>query len=368
LKQPAARGRAYADIANAYRTLQRYDRAGEAYDSAVVFDRQAGLAASALRNRIWIAEVLADQGHLVAAESVHRETLAEARLIHGTQSAETAGELARLGDVLVGEGHVEDGERLLRESIVAYERLLARHDPKVSPTSIAGVQLALVRVLTSFDYVRLPQALAQAESIALMALATEIRVRSDSSPLVAGYYSWLARVQHRRGNPAGEQMLRAAHDRHRELWGEEHLRLDVERHALAEMALDRGALARADSLYRGIVERARSRAVRPEGLDSVLMGLGRVRLESGKFAAADTLLREALEWRQRIIPPGDPRIAEAQALLGAALAKQRRYHEAEPLLRAALPIVEKRWGDADRRTLTVRTALEQIQRGAPGAR
>jgi hypothetical protein len=58
-------------------------------------------------------------------------------------------------------------------------------------------------------------------------------------------------------------------------------------------------------------------------------------VERGAAADVEWMVRRALEVRQRNFPAGHWRIAEAQALLGASLAAQRRYDEAEPLMVAA---------------------------------
>jgi len=47
------------------------------------------------------------------------------------------------------------------------------------------------------------------------------------------------------------------------------------------------------------------------------------------------MMRRALAVRERSLPAGHWRIAEAQALLGASLAAQRRADEAELLMKAA---------------------------------
>ena len=44
------------------------------------------------------------------------------------------------------------------------------------------------------------------------------------------------------------------------------------------------------------------------------------------------MLSRALEARQRLYPAGDWRVAQVQSLLGAALAAERRVHDAEALM------------------------------------
>jgi hypothetical protein len=63
--------------------------------------------------------------------------------------------------------------------------------------------------------------------------------------------------------------------------------------------------------------------------------LARLQIARGESAMVEATLRQILEARQRLYPSSDWRIAETQALLGAALMEQSRLAEAEPLLIAA---------------------------------
>jgi hypothetical protein len=54
-------------------------------------------------------------------------------------------------------------------------------------------------------------------------------------------------------------------------------------------------------------------------------------LSEGKFAESEPLAREALQFNQKKQPDGWQRF-RAESLLGASLAGQKRYGEAEPLL------------------------------------
>jgi hypothetical protein len=62
------------------------------------------------------------------------------------------------------------------------------------------------------------------------------------------------------------------------------------------------------------------------------LNLARVQIARGRGAAAEPALRHVLEIRERLLDPGDWRIAQSKSLLGASLLAQRRYADAEPLL------------------------------------
>jgi hypothetical protein len=92
------------------------------------------------------------------------------------------------------------------------------------------------------------------------------------------------------------------------------------------------------------------------------LDLARVRIGRGGAADVESLTRPALEVRQRIYPAGHWRIAEAQALLGASLAAQHRYDEAEPLMVAADQAFKPVPGRQQRDRDANRARLEQLRR------
>ncbi|MEO0559767.1 MAG: serine/threonine-protein kinase [Bacteroidota bacterium] len=73
---------------------------------------------------------------------------------------------------------------------------------------------------------------------------------------------------------------------------------------------------------------------------TLLIGLGQSRLLLQNAAAAEAPLRDALTRRASRFDAGHPLLAEAQGMLGIALAEQGNMREAEPLLRAALSTFE----------------------------
>ena len=68
---------------------------------------------------------------------------------------------------------------------------------------------------------------------------------------------------------------------------------------------------------------------------SYTLNIARVRIARGDGAATEAPLRRVLAERLRHYPAGDPRIAQAQSLLGAALQAGGHYDEAERLMVAA---------------------------------
>ncbi len=69
-----------------------------------------------------------------------------------------------------------------------------------------------------------------------------------------------------------------------------------------------------------------------DALERRLVERGRKYIAEGEFLDAEGLLRACLLMRQKELPPGHWLIADTRSLLGEAVAGQRRFDEAEPLL------------------------------------
>jgi len=105
-----------------------------------------------------------------------------------------------------------------------------------------------------------------------------------------------------------------------------------------------------------------------------ITNLARVRIARGDGAATEPSLRAVLRAREKRYPPGDWRIAQTQSLLGAALAAQKRYAEAEPLMIAAdhglmpVPGIQERERAANRARLAMLHHSSPRSQPSTGAR
>jgi hypothetical protein len=106
--------------------------------------------------------------------------------------------------------------------------------------------------------------------------------------------------------------------------------------SLATVIEWQGRLADAEPLFGDALRIARPQLgdAHPR-VQGYIVNLARVQIEQGRGAATEPALRDVLAARQKLYPARDWRIAQAQSLLGAALAAQKRYAEAEALMRAA---------------------------------
>jgi len=100
----------------------------------------------------------------------------------------------------------------------------------------------------------------------------------------------------------------------------------------AALRKNQGKYAEADALFASALE-TRRRVIGPAHPDTLndMVSLAEVRLEEMKYADAESLLREALSSYEKTAP-GSSSQYRSQSLLGASLAAQGRFAEAEPLL------------------------------------
>jgi non-specific serine/threonine protein kinase/serine/threonine-protein kinase len=118
----------------------------------------------------------------------------------------------------------------------------------------------------------------------------------------------------------------------RRVLGEEHFSTLVSMNYLAELYKVEGYEAQAELLYTQVLQRRR-RVLGPDHPDTikVLESTAQMQLKQHKYTQAEALLREALISREKRSPDSWQRF-DSQSMLGAALAGQRKYRAAEPLL------------------------------------
>jgi tetratricopeptide (TPR) repeat protein len=118
----------------------------------------------------------------------------------------------------------------------------------------------------------------------------------------------------------------------RRVWGEEHPDTLHSMYGLAQLYREQARYGEAEPLYAKILE-GRRRVLGPQHPDTtdVMASLGELRLKQGRYNEADPLLAEAVKTLEQVDPANWKRYYP-KTLLGAALAGQKRYGEAEPLL------------------------------------
>ncbi|MGE0553311.1 MAG: tetratricopeptide repeat protein [Gemmatimonadales bacterium] len=110
---------------------------------------------------------------------------------------------------------------------------------------------------------------------------------------------------------------------------------------------------------RGLLE-VRSLDAEPEAQADLLETLGGLYTRFGKLDRADSLLRAALERRERLYPPGSAPIARSLAALGQLRTEQASYDSAEALLDSALALYHERLPADHPDALAAATSLARV--------
>jgi serine/threonine-protein kinase len=114
---------------------------------------------------------------------------------------------------------------------------------------------------------------------------------------------------------------------------------------LALLLLDMGDYDGAETLLRESLE-MRRRLLGDNHLEVAtnLSSIATLLVARGQAAEAEPLIREALSILGEILPPDHWGIAYAESVLGAVLSAYGRHEEAEPLLSKSYPIVRDKTG------------------------
>jgi tetratricopeptide (TPR) repeat protein len=183
------------------------------------------------------------------------------------------------------------------------------------------------------------------------------RVRGEQHPETLTAMNNLGRLYGDHGEYAGAEALlsKAVDGRRREL-GQQHISTLVSMHTLAIILRDEGKYEQAEAIHTKELEIAR----RVLGGDhretlSSASDLGRLYLSQGRYAAAESLLGKVVEAERRVLGPGDIGTTKGLASLGEARLFEQKYPEAELSLREALGNYEKLnsgiWGRYDTQSL-----------------
>jgi eukaryotic-like serine/threonine-protein kinase len=339
-----------------------------------------------------LALVANDLGDLAQAEALHRESLALKRRIHGEAHADVARGMTNLALVLYSKGDLGDSVALLREGLERQRRLLGSEHPDVARSlnnlanallehgdypeaeSLYRESVAIGRKALGGEHAELAISLdnlgcvltrrgepAAAVPLHREALAMRRKLLGAEHPHVANNLGALADALYALGDDAGAESLhREALAMRRKLLGDDHVNVSEGLNGLIEVLRGRGRLAEAEALARQGL--AVCRKSQPQGglaTRKAVTSLALALADQGRWGEAEEAAREALQGGRQL-PPGSPELAEAENVLGAALAATRRSSEAELLLRRSLEALGTHRGATSRVT---REAAARAARG-----
>jgi eukaryotic-like serine/threonine-protein kinase len=276
------------------------------------------------------------------AETLLTDAIERERRALGAEHRATLASLDALGTVYTQEGKYAQAEPLLLSSVNGRKRVLGEQHPE---TFNAMADLALLyRQEGKFQ---------QAEDLQLTVLSGERRVFGDNHPTTLNTMHNLGVLYRAEGKYAeAEPLLKEALAGRRSKLGPEHPNTLRSMTQLATLYRVEGKYKEAEAILTEAL--AIERRLKQVEETNVKVSLGEIQLRLRNYSAAEQLLREALNDWEKTSPEGWQRYY-AEVLVGASLAGQQRFAEAEPLLtagRRGLVERESKIVGDDRRVLT----------------
>lgn len=256
------------------------------------------------------------------AEWIYSQAIAIERRVMGELHPFALVTLSNLGSLYEFEGKHAEAESLLTKVLELRVRVLGPEHPSTLLTTqaLAGVYRSLGRY-------------PEAEGMYTRLLDQRRRLLGEDHPDTLATASSLGGLYLYQGRYAeAETMLGQVLEIRHKRWGDEHPGTLAARFELAELRWRQGDQDQAGQLLTTVLD-ARRRVLGPAHRDTLaaLASLGRLRLEQREYEEAERQLREALRLYDQTAP-GDWRRYDTQAMLGASLAGQSRFAEAEPLM------------------------------------
>jgi serine/threonine-protein kinase len=325
-EQPEVRAALKETMGRAYRSLAFYGESRPLLEEALRLHRKTRgrndlIVAQDLHN---LAGALHDVGKNAEAEQLIREALKIEQEHKATESIDYAKGLSNLAEILANRGELDQAEGLLKQSLQIKRRL-----PQAEESDIASSYNSLGTL-----YERLGN-YGAAESNFREALRIRHKLASGSpDPAVATSLGNVGSILEDRKDLTGaEDFDRQALRMRQKLFGGSNPKLGPSLNNLGHVLLAEGKLAEAETFFREALSVASSNRA------TFLRNLAATLLREGEAVEAESRIRESLALFRDQKPSW--RTADAESILGACLAAQGRFQEAEPLLRESYSALQK---------------------------
>ena len=261
------------------------------------------------------------QGRHAEAETQFVSVIETMRRVLGDDHLETMISAGNLGIVYYRQGRHADAEAVFAKVLEQKQRVLGdKHPETLTTMNNLGV---VYRAQGKYP---------EAERLYAKVMELQRQVLGDNHPNVAQSMNGLAFLYMVQGKSAqAERLYTDALAAQRRIVGEEHPDAVNTMHNLAVFYVNEGRNAEAEPLATKALEVRRRvlGAAHPDTIRSVNT-LGLLYLNLGRYDEAESLLRTALSGYEKAVPDGWEQY-NAQSMLGASVAGQKRYQEAEPL-------------------------------------
>jgi len=324
-RQPEVEAAIRDTMGKTYEDLAQYAESQKQLERALDLERRVWGPESprTLNTLNHLARTLWHQGKYQEAGALLGPALEIERRVLGPEHPDTLYCMNNLGNVYRAEDNNAQAEPLYRQTLETRRRVLGPDHPDTltSMNNLANVYWS------QGNY-------PQAEALYSEAMETQRRVLGPEHPDTLLSMGNLAATYGKEGKDAqAETLLAQTLEISRRVLGPEHTRTLGFLNDLASLYLRQGkyALAETDTAQVLAGRRRAGGSEDPFDIHSAAADLALVYLSEGKFAASEPIARENLEFNEKEQPDNWQRF-RAESLLGAALAGQKKYAEAEPLL------------------------------------
>ena len=282
-----------------------------------------------------MARTYASLGLYSVADELSATALDNRRRLLGPDDRKTLQSMVQRGWILDREGHDDDAEKQIRQTIAQASRALGPEDP-VTLEAMNNLAVVLERQGHFEEEEKLQRQLVEIDS---RRFGAEDQHTLRSMVSVADALS----AQGRTGE--AETIYRETLAIEQRVLGPEHPQTLSTMHNLANRIQEQGRYAEAESLYRDTLAIER-RVLGPEHPDTVntMTALANTLYYAGNAAEAEKWYRTSLEIEQRTLGPEHPYTTRAQEGLANALSDEGHYAEAERLERQILAIRQRTLG------------------------
>jgi tetratricopeptide (TPR) repeat protein len=288
-----------------------------------------------------LATIYEDEGKLAQAEPLYVRADEIRRRVLGEEHPDTLIGMNNLASLYSHLGMYAKAETLQSRVLELRRRVLGEEHP-LTLTSMSNLAVEYARD-SKYEL---------AEPILTAVLEARRRVLGDGNPDTLLSVNNLAGLYRRQGKYAqAEPLYRQALEIQTRVLGENHPYTLISTNNLAELYRAEGEYGKAEPLYIKALA-GRRRVLGPEHPDTLrtLRSLARLYIDDANYAHAEAQARVALSIFEKTISVGWERY-DSQSLVGASLAGQKKYSEAEPLLlagyegmaqrRASIPPVDR---------------------------
>jgi eukaryotic-like serine/threonine-protein kinase len=336
------------------------------YASLGLYSVAQGLSATALESRrhllgpkdsktlesmTQLGWILDRQGHDDEAEKLIRQTIDQARRVLGPEDPVTLDAMDRLAVILENQGHFDQEEKLLRHLIEIRSR---RFGPEDQRTLRSEVNLA--------DALSLEGHTAEAEGMYRKTLEIEQRVFGPEHPqTLATMHNLANRIQEQGRYPEAEDLYRKTLAIAQHVMGPEHPETVSTITTLADTLYYEGRYPEAEKLQREALE-IQLRTVGSEHpyTTRTMEGLANVLAAEGRADEAEKLQRQVLEIRQRILGPEHTDTLVSKYNLANVLVGEGHFPEAEKLIRETFEAQTRVLGPENGDTMASKSELANI--------